>query len=351
MQGIDSVAGLEALAPEWGRLCERVVDCTPFQRPDWVIPYCRVFAGGKARALAIFESGQLVALFPFYILEEQGAAKLLLLGTGVSDYLDALVAPEVTMSALGMAFEELASETGAPWRVCELQQLPPGAVLEAMPVPSGWEEESGVQTVCPVLALGPGSGGSGGSEGSEGSEGSGGSGRSAAIPAAMQANLRYCRCRVAPKAAMIGANEGNFPEIFGALMDLHEARCRQRGEVGGFHSQLALEFHQQAAWNLLRSGVARLFALKLGNEWVGVYYGMHQHGRAYFYNAGFDPQYAALSPGTLLIGHAIDCAQEEGATEFHFLRGDEPYKYRWGAINRVNSMRRLWKKKRGVKHE
>jgi CelD/BcsL family acetyltransferase involved in cellulose biosynthesis len=55
--------------------------------------------------------------------------------------------------------------------------------------------------------------------------------------------------------------------------------------------------------------------------------------RWYDYIGGFDPEFALLSPGTLLIGHALDAATAEGATATDFLRGAEPYKYRWGAVD------------------
>jgi CelD/BcsL family acetyltransferase involved in cellulose biosynthesis len=56
--------------------------------------------------------------------------------------------------------------------------------------------------------------------------------------------------------------------------------------------------------------------------------------RCYYYIGGFDPRFAALGPGTLLIAHAIEQARLEGAAAFDFLRGAEPYKYRWGAASR-----------------
>jgi CelD/BcsL family acetyltransferase involved in cellulose biosynthesis len=49
-----------------------------------------------------------------------------------------------------------------------------------------------------------------------------------------------------------------------------------------------------------------------------------------------DPAYADESPGSILIGHAVGEAVREAATEFHFLRGGESYKYRWGAVGRWN---------------
>ena len=43
-----------------------------------------------------------------------------------------------------------------------------------------------------------------------------------------------------------------------------------------------------------------------------------------------------LFRSTLLIAHALEDAVSRGDSEFDFLRGNEPYKYRWGAVDRFN---------------
>ena len=51
----------------------------------------------------------------------------------------------------------------------------------------------------------------------------------------------------------------------------------------------------------------------------------------------FEPTLARLSLGTVLTARAIRHAIEaDGAAEFDFLRGNEPYKYKWGALDRYN---------------
>jgi len=50
-----------------------------------------------------------------------------------------------------------------------------------------------------------------------------------------------------------------------------------------------------------------------------------------YYNAGVDPEAHALSPGVVLATELIARALAAGKTRFDFLRGDEPYKYEWGA--------------------
>ncbi len=54
---------------------------------------------------------------------------------------------------------------------------------------------------------------------------------------------------------------------------------------------------------------------------------------SYFYNAGVDPDARDLSPGILLSALAIRAAIEAGRVRFDYLRGDEEYKYEWGAVD------------------
>ena len=83
----------------------------------------------------------------------------------------------------------------------------------------------------------------------------------------------------------------------------------------------------------------RLYLLRLGQTPLAVYYGFFANGIAYAYLSGFDPDRAELSPGTQIVGHAIEEAVREGVREFHFLRGGEAYKYAWGAVDRINTAR------------
>jgi CelD/BcsL family acetyltransferase involved in cellulose biosynthesis len=50
-----------------------------------------------------------------------------------------------------------------------------------------------------------------------------------------------------------------------------------------------------------------------------------------FYNAGIDPDARDLSPGVVLAARYVQAALEAGRRRFDFLRGNEPYKYEWGA--------------------
>ena len=52
-----------------------------------------------------------------------------------------------------------------------------------------------------------------------------------------------------------------------------------------------------------------------------------------YYNAGIDPDARDLSPGVLMVYAYVRRALERGLRRMDFLRGDEPYKYEWGAVD------------------
>jgi CelD/BcsL family acetyltransferase involved in cellulose biosynthesis len=51
------------------------------------------------------------------------------------------------------------------------------------------------------------------------------------------------------------------------------------------------------------------------------------------YNSAVNRDYLELSPGWVLLAHQLQWACEHGRTVFDFMRGDEEYKYRFGAEN------------------
>jgi CelD/BcsL family acetyltransferase involved in cellulose biosynthesis len=56
--------------------------------------------------------------------------------------------------------------------------------------------------------------------------------------------------------------------------------------------------------------------------------------RLWGYNSGVDQSFLELSPGWVLLAYTLQWAADHGRAEFDFMRGDEEYKYRFGAVNR-----------------
>lgn len=109
-----------------------------------------------------------------------------------------------------------------------------------------------------------------------------------------------------------------------------------KDEVRTWFAALAEEFVDEDVFRLHQLDVggmpaAATVSLVQGREWG-------------LYNSAFDPTLRQLAPGMVLVGELIKVAAEEGCEVFDLLRGDEPYKYRFGAedrsVERVTIVRR-----------
>ena len=80
-------------------------------------------------------------------------------------------------------------------------------------------------------------------------------------------------------------------------------------------------------------GPLRLAFLSVGGRRIAA--GIHfETDEGYlYYNAGVDPDAFDLSPGVLLVYSLIARALATGVRRLDFLRGDESYKYVWGAVD------------------
>ncbi len=333
------MAKFEALRPEWSALWDRSNTATPFQAPEWLIPWWRHFGDEGLRVLALRQEqgGRLVGLAPLYVYThpESGTRQLTLVGNGVSDHLDVLVDPEIGIDA-GAAFITYLVKHGASWDTCDLRDLPAGAELLTATLPGGIAEEIVEEEPCPVIAL-PGSVES----------------LADSVPHKFLHKLRYYRRRadhlgeVCFEGAHESGDEAIVQEVFGKLLELHRARWASRGEPGVLEDPAVEAFHREVIPGFLARGWLRLYTLRVGPRVAAVYYGFLARSRAYAYLGGFDPEFLPAAPGKLIVLHAMTEAVRAGAREFDFLRGREPYKHAWGAEDRPQYRRRLWHPRSG----
>jgi CelD/BcsL family acetyltransferase involved in cellulose biosynthesis len=80
-------------------------------------------------------------------------------------------------------------------------------------------------------------------------------------------------------------------------------------------------------------GPVALLFLTVGERRIAAGIHVDDGDRLMFYNAGIDPDARDLSPGVLLTAECIRVAITLGKRRFDFLRGNEPYKYEWGAVD------------------
>jgi CelD/BcsL family acetyltransferase involved in cellulose biosynthesis len=318
---------MDRLVPEWRVLWQKVPDVTPFQSPEWLSSWWDCFGNGAPSVLTARDDGQLVAALPLYQFDESGCRKLLPIGISLSDYLDALV----DSNHAGAAGALLASLADLPgWEECYIPDLPPRAALLAARSPARLIAHRSAGETCPVLAL-PDTVAE----------------LRMVVPRKTLRDLRQARRRAAAvgRVAALQADASNVAGFMQDFFRLHEGRWQPIAGHGVCADPVVRDFHLTAAQRMLEAGMLRLYLLRVGNSTAAAYYGFTAKRTAYAYLSGFDPQFAELSPGTQIVAHAIEEAVREGAHEFHFLRGGEPYKYAWGAVDRPNTAltwRRKW---------
>jgi CelD/BcsL family acetyltransferase involved in cellulose biosynthesis len=319
---IRAAGGLHALEPEWWTLWRRIPSATPFQSPAWLLPWWESFSPGELSTAYARLDGRLVGLAPFYRETGPLGARLLPVGISISDYLDILLDPDVAEPAAKALTHAIADELG--WQDWELAELGPCAQASALPRPPLCEERTEEGEPCPYLRL---------PERAEELR--------AAFPSRKRRALAMNSNRAKRRGPLTFYSLKDCPaeRLLAELVRLHGSRWQSRGEAGVLGDSQVTAFHEMALPRLVAAGLARLYALSIGDDIAAVYYGFLHHGRAYGYLTGIDPAFAHESPGTLLLAHVMEEAIREGAHEFDFLRGGEPYKYGWGAQGRWNRRR------------
>lgn len=310
---------LEKLSAAWSELFERADSATPFQTPEWILPWIRNFGSGKIRAFAFSEGSRLVGLVPLYLASDPGDGNrwLRFIGTGNSDYLDLLAEKEFARACATAALNELTQRLGE-WDFCELQELPETSPLLKVGAPAGFTCRISVQDTCPWLPL---------PETHEELV--------RIVPSSVLERLAYYRRRADRHGGWVArlADKRTFGRFFDEFVRLHRARW---GDASALVEDRSIVFLRASAEGLLSKSRLRLLVLEIGGRPASALLGFLDRARCYFYLGGFDPQFARFDPGTLVLGSAIDLAIREKARTFDFLRGEEHYKYAWGARKRLN---------------
>jgi CelD/BcsL family acetyltransferase involved in cellulose biosynthesis len=81
-------------------------------------------------------------------------------------------------------------------------------------------------------------------------------------------------------------------------------------------------------------GYLWLAFLEVDGEKTAASLNFDYNGKLWGYNSGVRSSHMELSPGWVLLAQVIQWCCENHRQEFDFMRGDEEYKYRFGAINR-----------------
>jgi CelD/BcsL family acetyltransferase involved in cellulose biosynthesis len=309
---ITDVERLRAFEPEWQVLFASDPRASPFQSPDWLLPWSEVFAGhGTLRVVVLWEGARAMLCLPLQQIDRAGQRRLGWLGEGLSDYLDLLVTGDAGEGALQTSWAVLRELAGDAEQT-ELTDLPENSPLLRCRA-AGWSARGGA--VCPKLEPGDDA-----------------PAFERQLPAWLARNLRNSQRRL----GLCGTLDWRLvtpADASAHIQDffvLHGARWRARGEPGVLDHPGVQAFHRAAAPRLIAHGLLELQIASWAGRAVAAAYTLVRR-QAYLYLNGFDPGIEGVSLGSLAISRVIQRAIADGRRTIDFLRGQEAYKYAWGA--------------------
>jgi CelD/BcsL family acetyltransferase involved in cellulose biosynthesis len=287
---------------------------TVFQSPAWLDAWWAHFGGGERIDLhARDPAGRLIGALPAFVWVDRGVRKLVPVGAGHSDYSDAVAEPEQAARAVAGLWRA-AEEVRDRWDEILLPDVRPDSPLLGL-LPVGWRADDETGEVCPVLTL---------------------PADRQLMPALSKSHRRkivHDRHRADRLGGVVTgfAEAHELSEALDALFALHSARWQASGKPGVLADPKVQAFHRAAAPSLAEAGLLRTVLVRHQGRIVCVLHGFADRSRWCSYIIGIDHSVPGQSFGTLAFAALIEAAAAAGAREFHFLRGEEDYKYRWGA--------------------
>ncbi len=256
-------------------------------------------------------------------------AKAILMGASYhADYQTLLAPPELLPRVTEAVAEHLSEPTTVvPWDVVDLRRLRCGdpaadalaAAFARREDPCHWSLTVEREDVCPVLTLGPDV-------------------RTiedylATLGKKQRHEIRR-KVRRAEEAGDVRLVDSAEPLAdLDAFVDLHQRRWGEDGLFpDGTRGDTGRAFFRRL-FELFGHDTLRLAFLEVGGRRIAAAVWFTDPERVYYFNAGIDPEAKALSPGVVLVERLIRLAIEEGRRTVDFLRGDEGYKYGWGAVD------------------
>lgn len=332
--------GFWALKPEWNDLVRRSCCDTLFLTWEWQSTWWKHLGDGDLLLLGFRadNDGHLVGIAPLFRTQaDDGKSVLNVVGCrDVSDYLDLIVEVGQEDAVYNALLDYLEQEAPA-WDLVDLCNIPQDSLtfvrLRALAEARGYATLVEVEDVCPVIEL----------------------------PATWDEYLMSIdkkqrheirrKLRRADGGAdtrfIIVGSEHDLEAEMRTFIELHQKSTPEKDafmdpQMQGFFLDVA-QVLQDAGW--LQLAFVEMDGIKAASL-LNFDYG----DDILVYNSGYDPaQFSHLSPGIIVTARCIEHAIELGHSKFDFLRGDEVYKYRFGAHD--TEIRRLLIARPGVSME
>ncbi|HCG99424.1 MAG TPA: hypothetical protein DE036_06440 [Actinobacteria bacterium] len=311
----------KALKEEWNRLAAEA-GMSVFQTWQWSWHWWQEHRKGKKLLIITArDAAGLVALAPLYVTSTFLGLPLKVvsfIGTEGTDYLDVIAAP-ARHDAVSAILKELFSLS--KWDAIDLHQIPQpsdtGELVRQLAFAKNLTGEVLAQDTSYARALD-----------------SSWDVFFAGLSKKFRTNVQYYRrCLERDYNLVIRQSDcESVTEDMRLFFKLHQKRFLNKKKPGAYLNPKFRRFHSELAKDLCASGWLRLYILEVDSKPIAALYGFTFGGSFYYYLGGFEPDWGRLSVSTVLIAQSIEDAIGQGLARYDFLRGDEPYKQKWGAV-------------------
>jgi CelD/BcsL family acetyltransferase involved in cellulose biosynthesis len=325
---------------EWNSLLSNSINDTPFLRYEYQTAWWEHRGGGEWQNAQLIlvtarEDEKLIGIAPLFLAGYDGQSALLLVGSiEISDYLDLIVGMDDHARFVSGLLDFLASSSfdaapGEPgnWSGLDWYNLPDSsptlAALKAESTQRGWTHLEEMYRPTPRIAL---------------------NGSFDEYLSRVEKKQRHEIRRKMRRAEESGRGVRWFisdmndveaeTEAFLALMEHDEDKAAFLRDAMREQMRAVIRTAHENGWLWLAF-------LEADGQRIAACLNFDYNNKLWGYNAGVNRAFMDISPGWVLLAHTLQWACENNRSEFDFMRGDEDYKYRFGAVNKYVMRARL----------
>lgn len=326
----DSFTSMAPLKEEWNQLLQDSASQVPFLTFEYSQAWWETRGGGEwpesseLILVAAFREDQLVGVAPLFHTENiLGKKALMFIGSiEVSDFLDFIVQPKDLPEFLsGLMDFILTSEDIPQWDLFDLYNLlgesPTLAKLQTEAEHRGWTHEKIHLQPAPFIPL-------------PGDYQTYLSNIDKKQRHEIKRKLRNVEQSSSEPRLYFVQNEDDLKAETQAFIDMMAEDPNKRD----FLTEPMQQHLHYTAQTAFKYGWLKLAFLTLYGKKSAAIMAFWYQERLWLYNSGWKWEYREFSPGWVLLAYLIEWANQNGIKEFDFMRGNEAYKYKFGAVDR-----------------
>jgi CelD/BcsL family acetyltransferase involved in cellulose biosynthesis len=318
----------QELKDQWNALLDCSAAHVPFLRYEYLNSWWDTRGGGEwpqDAGLVItagWQDGRLVGIAPlFQATGREGKPALMLLGSvEISDYLDLITCREDVADFVDALLPFL-RENISGWVDLDLYNLlsdsPTLPALLAASERLGWQHRSELLQHSPYIPL-PGDW----------------EAYLCGIDKKQRHEIRRKMRRLEESGLAVRYYHADDPARMEGEIDDFLSLMRMDSEKERFLKPEMIEHMRRTMGCAYDEGCLHLAFLEIDGEKAATHLSFDYLNRIWAYNSGVNRKWLEYSPGWVLLGYELKWANENHYREYDFMRGDEAYKYRFGAVDR-----------------